>query len=114
MQFCACEWREGTLSQAPKRESIVWVCVCTQAGVSAVRVYHVSGSTGADEAGAIEVGAFMLAQFLLTIAVMAKIWNQITWITFFDTIQKTLLISSQIQDLLTFDALSGLVCIGRI
>lgn len=65
------------------------VCVCTQAVVGALRVHRVSGSTGADEAGAVQVDAFMLAQLLLTVAVIAKIWSQITRITFSDIIQKS-------------------------
>lgn len=34
--------------------------VCTQAGVGAIWVHSVSGSAGADEAGAVQVGALVL------------------------------------------------------
>lgn len=47
--------------------------VCTYAVEGAVRVHSVSRSTGADEAGPVQVGTFVLTQFLLTGPVMAKI-----------------------------------------
>lgn len=58
------------------------MCVCTQAVEGAVWVYPVSGSARADEAGAIQVGALVLTQLLLTVAIMAKVWSQKTRCTF--------------------------------
>lgn len=108
---------EWELSQRPLKGVFVWMCVClcTQAGVGAVRVHLVSRSAGADEAGAIQVGAFMLAQLLLTVAVMAKIWSQTTWITFSDTIQNSFLSPAKFKSyLLLMQSNNGLVYTGRI
>lgn len=58
------------------------VCMCTQAVVGAIWVYSVSGSAGADETSAVQVGAFVLTQLLLTVAIMAKVWGQKTRHTF--------------------------------
>ncbi len=69
------------------------VRVCTLAGVGAVWVHSVSWSAGADEAGAVQVGALVLAQLLLTVTIEAKIWSQTTQGALSDTF-KTALVSN--------------------
>lgn len=64
-------------------------CVCTEAGVGAVWIHSVSRSAGADEAGAVQVGALVLAQLLLTVSIVAKIWSQMTQSTFSHTFLTT-------------------------
>lgn len=39
-------------------------------------IHFVSRSAGADEAGAVQVGAHVLAQIFLTVTILAKIWRQ--------------------------------------
>lgn len=50
-----------------------WHCVHTTAVVGVVRVHFVSGSAGADEAGAGQVGALLLTQLLFTGVIIAEV-----------------------------------------
>lgn len=50
----------------------------TKAVVGAVGVHFVSGSAGADEAGAIQVSALLLTQLLFTGAILAKVYSGTT------------------------------------
>ncbi len=61
----------------------VHVCLCTIAVVSAVWVHCVSGVAGADEAGAVQVRAVVLAQLLITVTIHTKVWSKTTQTTFF-------------------------------
>lgn len=53
-------------------------CVYTKAVVGAVGVHFVSRSAGADEAGAVQVGALVLTKLLFTGAIIAKVCSRTT------------------------------------
>lgn len=63
--------------------------MCTLAGEGVVLVHYVSWPTGADEAGAVQVGALLLAQLLLTVAIIAEIWSRTTQSMFSESFQTT-------------------------
>lgn len=52
----------------------VCVCVGTSAGGGTVWIHIVPRVAGADETGAIQIGAHMLAHFLFTVSIMAKVY----------------------------------------